>query len=158
MTYKAVILDTPSKRSVVDIIKEEFGIKEGVDVIGHHMTICMGTDSKNKFPGYVTGEELELEVVAVGRNETNTAVKINPPFPTKNCKKSFAHVTVTVDREAGGKPAHSNKITEWKELDKPVVIKGRVDVIIPISAQQPPPKQQRTCMLLDWREANPRMW
>ena len=135
MTYKAVILDRASHDVVVDIVKTEFGITEGVEVIGHHMTITMGTDSKGKFPGYVTGEQLQLQVVAVGRNETNTAVKINPPFPTKNCKKSCAHITVTVDREAGGKPAHSNKITEWKELDKPVVIKGRVDVMISISAQ-----------------------
>ena len=128
MAYKAVVIDTPSHDIIVDIVDTNFGITEGVEVIGHHMTITMGTDSKGKFPGYVTGAELQLQVVAVGRNETNTAVKIAPPFPTKNCKKSCAHITVTVDREAGGKPAHSNKITEWKELDKPVVIKGIVEI------------------------------
>lgn len=128
MAYKAVVIDTPSHDIVVDIVSTEFGITEGVEIIGHHMTITMGTDSKGKFPGYVTGAELQLEVVAVGRNETNTAVKIVPPFPTKNCKKSCAHITVTVDREAGGKPFHSNKITEWKELPTPIVIKGKVEI------------------------------
>ena len=50
-------------------------------------------------------------MIAVGADERSMAVKVTPPGDL-NKKIPFPHISVAVNREAGGKPFHSNKIPE----------------------------------------------
>ena len=58
---------------------------------------------------YPVGSPVELPVVAIGRDERAMAVQVQAPGEIRN---SSPHITVAVNRAAGGKPAHSNEIPE----------------------------------------------
>ena len=111
ISYSGVVLDEESKQQLLNL-----GIPEGWEPVAHHMTITMGSlihkKGKHDFSeAYPVGSEVELPVVAIGRDERAMAVKVQPPSEVSK-KICFPHVTVAVNREGGGKPFHSNKIPE----------------------------------------------
>ena len=111
ISYSGVVLDDASKQKLLDL-----DIPEGWEPVAHHMTITMGSlihkKGKHDFShDYPVGSEIELPVVAVGRDERAMAVKVQPPADISK-KVAFPHITVAVNREGGGKPFHSNKIPE----------------------------------------------
>ena len=129
ISYSGVVLDEESKQKLL-----ELSIPEGWEPVAHHMTITMGPlqhpKGKHDFSEfYPAGAEVSLPVVAVGQDERAMAVKVKPPAEI-NKKISFPHVTVAVNREAGGKPFHSNKIPEenFKPLNG-IVLNGVVEEV-----------------------------
>jgi hypothetical protein len=129
ISYSGVVLDEQSKQKLL-----ELSIPEGWEPVAHHMTITMGPlqhpKGKHDFSEfYPAGAEVSLPVVAVGQDERAMAVKVKPPAEI-NKKISFPHVTVAVNREAGGKPFHSNKIPEenFKPLSG-IILNGVVEEV-----------------------------
>lgn len=129
ISYSGVVLDEQSKQKLL-----ELSIPEGWEPVAHHMTITMGPlqhpKGKHDFSEfYPVGAEVSLPVVAVGQDERAMAVKVKPPAEI-NKKISFPHVTVAVNREAGGKPFHSNKIPEenFKPLSG-IILNGVVEEV-----------------------------
>ena len=111
-SYSAIILDESSRSNLIGILGDM--IPKGWEIVAHHMTITMGSllHRKGKYDftqTYAPGTLFSLSVTEVGIDERVMAVKVDAPFPI-NSKISFPHVTVAVNREAGGKPFHSNKI------------------------------------------------
>ena len=128
ISYSGVVLDEPSKQKLLAL-----DIPEGWEPVAHHMTITMGPlahpKGKHDFSTtYPAGAEIELPVIAVGKDERAMAVKVEAPNPIKT--KSWPHVTVAVNRADGGKPFHSNKIPEenFQPLSG-IILKGTVQEI-----------------------------
>jgi hypothetical protein len=132
--YLAIVLDEESRiflRGQVDAPSYE--------VLCHHVTICMGSDKKGKYP-FTVGEVITCIIDAVGlttvgdlpakdRNKLSpdlddcqvVSICIRVVLPDgKFTKNSSPHVTCAVDRNIGGKPMHSNH-SSWNET----VHKGR---------------------------------
>jgi len=129
ISYSGVVLDEQSKQKLL-----ELSIPEGWEPVAHHMTITRGPlqhpKGKHDFSEfYPAGAEVSLPVVAVGQDERAMAVKVKPPAEI-NKKISFPHVTVAVNRDAGGKPFHSNKIPEenFKPLSG-IILNGVVEEV-----------------------------
>ena len=106
ISYSVVVLDKESRQKLLS-----FPIPEGWEPIAHHMTITMGPLKDSLAEVYKVGEVINLPVIAVGQDERAMAVKVKPPGVISN-RISFPHITVAVNRGAGGKPFHSNKIPE----------------------------------------------
>ena len=129
ISYSAVVLDEESKQKLLSL-----EIPEGWEPVVHHMTITMGSlihkKGKHDFSeAYPVGSEVELSVIAVGRDERAMAVKVQPPSEV-NKKISFPHVTVAVNRQGGGKAHHSNEIPQENfEPLSGIMLKGTVEEI-----------------------------
>ena len=128
ISYSGIVLDEESRQKLL-----ELPVPEGWEPIAHHMTITMGPlihkKGKHDFSEtYPIGTEIELPVLAVGRDNRAMAVKVGPPSPIKT--KSWPHVTVAVNRAEGGKPFDSNKIPEENfEPLSGIILKGTVEEI-----------------------------
>ena len=90
--------------------------------IAHHVTIKLG-----RLPDdlqYEKGNNLPIIVTHIGQLENKViAVKVKVDVKTYN---EFAHVTLAVNYENGGKPFLSNKITEWKLINKKIELIGEI--------------------------------
>ena len=106
VSYSGIVLDKESRQKLLSL-----PIPEGWEPIAHHMTITMGPLKDSLAEVYKVGDMMNLSVVALGQDERAMAVKVKPPAPISN-RISFPHVTVAVNRAAGGKPLHSNRIPE----------------------------------------------
>lgn len=119
--YCGVILTEDSHAELVNLLGR--CTPQGWEVIAHHMTTQLGALPEALRPRI--GETVQLEADAFGCYEEKAmAVRIKPgAFPTRS---ETPHVTLAVNRSEGGKPYDSNKITEWVELDSPLIIEGIV--------------------------------
>lgn len=111
IAYSGVLLDDSSREKLLSL-----EIPDGWEKIAHHMTITMGPivhpKGKHDFSSdYAVGSPVNLEVIAIGMSDKALAVKVRPPADISP-KVKFPHVTIAVNREAGGKPFDSNKIPE----------------------------------------------
>ena len=110
--YLAVVLDEKSSKELESCIPSDF---REWKVYCHHMTICMGSNSKGKY-NWEVGEEVELEVVSMGKTGWKggaLAAMVRIP-EGKRIKNAIPHVTMAVDVDNGGKPVMSNKIKDWQ--------------------------------------------
>ena len=122
ISYSGVVLDEDSVK-LLKRAASRFGMPEGFvfetgkgKPLPHHMTITKGSlihkrgehDFSKTYP---VGSEVELPVIAIGRDERAMAVKVAPPSEV-NKDISFPHVTVAVNRVLGALPVDSNKIPE----------------------------------------------
>jgi hypothetical protein len=117
VSYTGVVLNPESKA----LLLSQCQPPDGWDVKAHHMTVNLGAASKGLAAGNV-GQEVELKVVAVARDGFVQAVKVETTVGSINPVK---HVTIAVNRAGGGKPVHSNRLTEWTEIT-PITLKGVV--------------------------------
>ena len=129
ISYSGVVLDEESKQKLLGL-----SIPEGWEPVAHHMTITMGplVDQKRNrdfSKSYPMGTEVELPVVSVGMDDKVMAAKVNPPGEISE-KMSFPHVTIAVNKKAGGKAAHSKEIPEenFENVDG-LTLKGIVQEI-----------------------------
>lgn len=104
VSYSGIILTENSRKDLLQYIK----VPEGWDVLAHHMTIDLGPLRNEYRP--LLGQSFDLLVTHVGYTDKVLAVKIDTQFSTKN---DYPHITVAVNREAGGRPMTSNEITNW---------------------------------------------
>ena len=130
IAYSGVVLDEDSRNKLL-----ELEIPAGWEPVAHHMTIApfaplVHPKGKHDFSqDYPLGSEVILPLIAIGQDERAMAVKVQAPGPISK-KVKFPHITVAVNREAGGKPKHSNQISE--EYFKPlsgITLKGIVEEV-----------------------------
>ena len=118
VSYSAVVLDETSRNRLIK--KFESLIPEGWEVIAHHSTIKMGAlDVEDKLS---INEEITLIVSDYAMNDKVMAVGVTG-FQSHNPK---SHITIAVNRQNGGKPMMSNKLTNWKRIRVPLIIRGIV--------------------------------
>lgn len=115
--YSAVVLDKDSRSLLKKKMDEILEQSKGWEKICHHMTIVFGKHSDHK-----EGTPVELTATDIGISDKAIAFKVKG-FESKN---KIPHITLAVNREKGGKPFDSNKITDWHPLNKEVTLSGYV--------------------------------
>jgi hypothetical protein len=121
--YWAVKLESESIKRLIEAFKSE--IPEGWRVFAHHMTIAFGKIKNNNVKEFLDsniGKSVDLAAVELGKSPKAMAVRIETNVPTDN---EIPHVTVAVSPM--GKPVDSNFITDWKKLDQPIQLSGKVE-------------------------------
>jgi hypothetical protein len=120
--YTAVNLDEESKTKLV---RHLIGyIPTGWEIIAHHMTINLGPVDKGPIKDRkFLGTSVEMEAEAIAASDKVIAVKIKTLIPSNN---SIKHITVAVNRAAGGKPVMSNDLTDWQPME-PLTLFGTVE-------------------------------
>ena len=118
ISYSAIVLDDKSRQRLIERFKTI--IPEGFEIIAHHMTINMG-EIDPELEKYL-GLPVRLSVNEFAIDDKVVAVGVSG-FETHNAK---AHITLAVNRENGGKPMMSNKLTNWQPLKRPLYITGKV--------------------------------
>jgi hypothetical protein len=116
-SYTAVVLYPADKAKLL----QHFPAPQGWEPIAHHLTINMGGAVAGPAAELV-GKEFELRVVTQAQDERVMAVGVETDAPSSN---KIKHITVAVNRAAGGKPFHSNDLKNWEPIPS-FVVKGFV--------------------------------
>lgn len=118
IAYSAVVLNDNSRSRLIkqfkDIIPEDF------EIVAHHMTINLG-EINSEYENYL-GMSIQLVVNDIAMDDKVIAVGVSG-FYSKNTKP---HITLAVNRKAGGKPVMSNNLTNWDKLKRPIIVYGKV--------------------------------
>lgn len=122
MSYTALVLDSYSSYK----LKIRFNYLEpNWKRYCHHMTINLGKPEDGPAHDLID-KEFELVVDACAKDNKVIAVKVITDVPSKNKTK---HITVAVNEEGGGKPKHSNDLSVWNKLGKPLILRGTVKYV-----------------------------
>lgn len=127
--YKAIVLNDDSMKFLIQKLS-----MKGWETHCHHVTICMGSDKKGKYP-FTVGDEVTVTIKSVGMCYTSClpkdskwrlglpstvkeddllAICVEVDLPEgKFVKNTVPHITLSVNRELGAKPVFSNACTEW---------------------------------------------
>lgn len=111
MAYLAVVLDKKSSEALESHMPDWYYTRDQWKTYCHHMTICMGSNSKGKY-NWEVGEKVSLLVVSIGFDHRVCAAMVRLP-EGKRIKNKIPHVTMAVNTKNGGKPVMSNRIREW---------------------------------------------
>jgi hypothetical protein len=118
-----VIIDEKSRDSLLSLIND-YNIPDNWERIAHHMTINMGPI----YDESLLGKEIALEVTEIAIGDNVAAVKVNILDDELQSKNKIPHITLAVDREAGGKPYMSNKLENWEPINN-FVLSGIVEEV-----------------------------
>lgn len=151
--YLAIVLNSDDRTMLIDKFFSQLDptLQPNAEVIVHHCTICMGDNSKGKYP-FTVGEEVPMTIVAVGHLH-GYEVQSDPKFSTfnlpgddlfgarylvtalkvilpegKKIKNKVPHITGQILRQYGAKPFHSNKVKHWHPLKKEIEVTGTVNL------------------------------
>ncbi len=122
VAYSAVVLDDKSRERLIERFK--FAIPDDWEIIAHHMTINLGEIDPN-FEKYLE-MPVRLNVEEFAMDDKVAAVGVSG-FESKNAKP---HITLAVNRKAGGKPVMSNNLTNWERLKRPLLVTGKVTEVL----------------------------
>jgi hypothetical protein len=120
--YTALVLDDASRT----LLLQHVAVPDGWQKVAHHMTVNMGEATQGP-ANHLVGKVFTLRADYIASDDRVIAVAVETKVPSKNEKK---HITVAVNRDGGGKPVHSNQLTEWKKLPQTIELKGTVKVVI----------------------------
>lgn len=118
--YSSVKLTDQSRTELIQ--KLQHLIPSNWEIIADHMTINLGP-IKKEFEEYL-GKEVKLTAVKVGISDKAIAVEVKG-MSTVN---QIPHITVAVNKEEGGKPVMSNRITDWQDIE-PFELHGVVEEV-----------------------------
>ncbi|CAE7236606.1 unnamed protein product [Symbiodinium sp. CCMP2592] len=150
--YTAVFLDSASQQALMDFGAKSVpgGIPSEWTQFCDHMTICLGSLSNPKTPEdkdglvaetvqkdldeYEEGQEFELQVVSLGRDESVLAVGV---VGCSSCNR-YPHITVAT--APGSKPSQSNDLRDWTPLspEEQFTLKGVLQQKSKLSTAQKP--------------------
>ncbi len=116
-SYTAVVLHEPDRAK----LRMQFPVEQNYEFIGHHMTINMGPATKGPAE-HMLGTQIALRVITTASDDKVMAVGVETDVPSVNQMK---HITIAVNRNKGGKPFHSNKLTNWSPVE-PIMVNGVV--------------------------------
>lgn len=116
-SYTAVVLRDAERAKLLSA----YPAPEGFEPIAHHMTINMGPAS-NGPAANMLGQEAVLKIISVASDDKVMAVEVETNVPSINKRK---HITIGVNRAAGGKPVQSNNLANWRSVP-PLQIHGIV--------------------------------
>ncbi len=122
VAYSAVVLDDKSRERLIERFKS--AIPDDWEIIAHHMTINLGEIDPN-FEKYLE-MPVRLNVEEFAMDDKVAAVGVSG-FESKNVKP---HITLAVNRKAGGKPVMSNNLTNWERLKRPLLVTGKVTEVL----------------------------
>ncbi len=122
VAYSAVVLDDKSRERLIERFKS--AIPDDWEIIAHHMTINLGEIDPN-FEKYLE-MPVRLNVEEFAMDDKVAAVGVSG-FESKNAKP---HITLAVNRKAGGKPVMSNNLTNWERLKRPLLVTGKVTEVL----------------------------
>jgi hypothetical protein len=127
--YTAVVLTDDSHSKLVATFGHLWQDQPGWETLAHHLTIHMGkaTDEEQ----LMLGEFATLVIDAVAGDDKVMAVRVMQVFTTRvqvESKNPTPHITLAVNREAGGKPFFSNKLTDWEQVDH-IRLRGRIEEV-----------------------------
>jgi hypothetical protein len=120
VSYTAIVsLESMAQGSVApwETLLQQFDIPEGWKVHAHHMTLHMGASEDRS----IIGQEVELKIVGIGKDENAMALLVQSPLQSKNDKP---HITLAT--APGAKPYQSNNIENWEKLDYSMSVPGVV--------------------------------
>lgn len=121
ISYSAVVLDERSRERLLNKFKDQ--IPEGWEVVANHMTINLG-EIDPQYEKYLS-MPVRIQVEDFAIDDKVVAVGVSG-FPSKNAKP---HITLAVNRKAGGKPKMSNDLKDWQPLKRPLLLVGKVEEI-----------------------------
>lgn len=121
ISYSAVVLDEKSRERLINRFKAL--IPEDWEIIAHHMTINLG-EIDPKYEKYLEWS-VRLSVDDFAMDDNVAAVGVSG-FESQNPKP---HITLAINKNAGGKPSMSNHLTDWKKLKRPLLVTGKVTEI-----------------------------
>ena len=140
ISYTGVILNSTSRTRLVDMVKSmpqvQSLLSELGEPIAHHLTLTLG-ELKDPEAKELIGQEGEITCTHLGISDKAIAVKCSPVIKfsngtinwetiTKKGNGKFPHITVFVNREAGGKPVDSNNITDFISLKQDLKLMGNL--------------------------------
>lgn len=133
MAYLALVLDEESRALLEGVAAAS--APAGAEVICHHVTLIGPNEYK---PG---DEPWDVPVAAhcaathiggwMGKVAAVAVVDLRYTGSDEivECRNRLPHVTLWVDRTAGGKPVHSNNVENWDALETgPIPLHGTVQV------------------------------
>jgi len=118
--YTAVVLTQESQNKLKAFMKDLVPVTW--QLYCHHMTINMGKANQGPANAYL-GQTVQLVVNKIGRDNRVIALGVQCDIPSNNAIK---HITVAVNLDIGGKPRHSNDLTEWNKLPTLLTLEGVV--------------------------------
>lgn len=121
ISYSAVVLDERSRNRLIDKFKGI--IPSNFEIIAHHMTINLG-EIDPQYEQYIS-MPVRLQADDFAMDDKVAAVGVSG-FPSNNSKP---HITLAVNRKAGGKPKMSNELKDWQPLKRPLLLVGKVEEI-----------------------------
>tara|TARA_Y100000593_G_scaffold59819_1_gene110869 strand:- start:3386 stop:4339 length:954 start_codon:yes stop_codon:yes gene_type:complete len=124
-SYTAAVLDDKSINQIKKFwnfflihLKRKMPNVEGWEFNPHHMTIDMKSIPE------LQGDTVPLVAYEVGVSDMTIALKVKG----YKVKSGLPHITIAVNRKAGGKPRMSKKIKNWEKI-KPIKLQGVVEVL-----------------------------
>jgi len=123
--YSALVLDDQSRNKLLNNKEVMNNVTDEHEVICHHMTIKMGGLVGTPHESRI-GDKEDIIATHVGKTDDDNviAVKVNGRSDNRT-----PHVTIAVNRQKGGKPVHSNTISDWILLNKSIQLSGTVEEI-----------------------------
>ena len=122
VSYSGVVLTEESHSNLINKITPKHQ-----EVIAHHMTIKLGQlDGKDR---QSIGQKVKLKVVSYASDEKVDAVGVEQIGNQPKSHNETPHITISVNRSAGGKPFHSNKLTNWELIGNAFEVEGIITEI-----------------------------
>jgi hypothetical protein len=115
IAYTGIVLEPASRATLL----QRLGIGNGMEmggweIIAHHMTINLNA-AENGPAADLVGQEVELTATSFAENDRVMAVGVETDMPSIN---EYKHITIAVHRANGGKPAHSNRLENWRPIPR----------------------------------------
>ena len=123
--YTALVLDENSRHKLLQHFQGL--IPPSWEIIAHHMTINMGDAASGPLANskFQVGQPAGLTVINYSYDEKVMAAGVQCDVPSSNAVK---HITLAVNRPAGGKPILSNKLTNWQSIS-PLQLQGIIQEV-----------------------------
>lgn len=123
ISYSAVVLDEVSRAKLLSNPQISSLITKNHTIIAHHMTIKLGSLRGTRHESRV-GKEEHMVAVKVGTYMDGAVIAV-ALWGGKSDNK-IPHITIAIDESKPVKAKDSNNITNWKDLESPVVLQGTV--------------------------------
>jgi hypothetical protein len=114
--FTAAVLIPTSHARIVKEVRKEMEIPADFEKIAHHFTLHMGRANEID----LLGSHVTLIANSIAFNDKVIAVGLSEDAFCKTSNKN-PHITIAVNRAAGGKPKDSNDLQDWKPI-KPIVL------------------------------------
>jgi len=129
MAYTAIVLSPESQERLLGAFRDLLRGRTDWVTLAHHVTLHMGSPTPEEAP--MIGSEIALTADAVAGNDLVLAVRVVPWFGHKDIKSKnpIPHITLAVNKAAGGKPVMSNHLKNWEPLTEPIFLKGSFEKV-----------------------------
>jgi len=121
VSYSAVVLNEQSRQKLIK--KFQSIIPDDYEIIVHHLTINLG--EINPIYEKYLGLSVRLQVNDIAMDDKVIALGVSG----FGSDKKKPHITLAVNRSAGGKPFISDNLTDWKPLKRPIYLSGIVEEV-----------------------------